>query len=125
MNDLREVTKEPEFLTRHGYIRRDEETTDSVRSVWYEKSFDSDYSQLRLIIQIEFELAIYDGHGSYRDNLDYSFNGVYLRVYDRQMERMGNHPYDEDTENPKEIDRYKLNIHTLSSLRALAKIFGR
>ncbi|MEK6777735.1 MAG: hypothetical protein AABY87_12790 [bacterium] len=123
MNDLREVTKEPEFLQKSGYNRRDEETTDSARFVWYEKTFGSIVSQLRFIIQVEFELFLYDDpFASYIENCCYSFNGVYLKVIDRQMERCDNLSYDEDTELPREIDRCELNIHTFSRLRSFSNM---
>jgi len=125
MNDLREVQNEPEFLEKDGFIYREEESTDSVRWVWYEKAFESIESQLRFIIQVEFEMDIYDEpFASYAENRTYSFNGVYLIVVDRQMQRWDNRSYDEETEISREIDRYKVNIHTLGRLRSLCNMLG-
>ncbi len=118
----------PDILLVYGFIRRDEETTSSVRSVWYEKIFDQYDSQLRLMIQIEFELDIYDDDSaSYTENRIYRLNGVYLVVTDRQMQREGDKKdgyYYEDTENPREIDRCRIKISTFHELRTLCNMLG-
>lgn len=125
MNDLHDVEKEPEFLIGNGYARREEETTESVRLVWYEKTFGSFESNLRFVIQIEFELSISDApYASWTENCTYCFNGVYLVVIDRQMRRWDNVTYEEDTECPGRIGRYKLEIHTMSRLRSLCSVLG-
>ncbi len=87
MNDLREITRQPLFLEKEGFVRRDEEITDVVRWVWYEKTIDSIDSQVRLVLQVEFELSISDNPFVRTiDNFSYSFNGVYLQIIGRQME---------------------------------------
>ena len=129
MNDFREIKKEPTFLTRRGYVRRDEETADCVRSVWYEKKLQSDSTQLCLVIQIEFEETIYEGATTVSDKYIYSFRGVFLQAIDRQMDFVGQDAYgryyDEDSERPNEIDRYELNLRTLSRLRAFESFFSQ
>ena len=123
MNDLREVVKAPAFLSKHGFERRDQETTDPVRWVWFERTFDMDQSQVRFVLQVEFELCIHDDVGvSYTDNRDYSFNAVYLEVIDRQMERRDNISYDEETEMPRSIDQYRLKVHTMGKLESLCEM---
>jgi hypothetical protein len=118
----------PDILLVYGFIRRDEETTSSDRSVWYEKIFDQYDSQLRLMIQIEFELDIYDDDSaSYTGNRIYYLTGVYLVVTDRQMQSEGHKKdgdYYEDTENPREIDRCKIKISTFHELRTLCNMLG-
>ena len=70
MNDLREVEKEPGFLLRSGFRCR-EETAAFVRWVWFEKTIDSPNSQIRFVIQVEFEITISDDpFASYSDNRD-------------------------------------------------------
>ena len=122
------LTNRPDVLLENGFIRRDEETTGSVRSVWYEKTFDPHDSQLRLTIQVEFELDIYDDDSaSYTENRIYSLNDIYLLVTDRQMEREGDKHsgyYYEDTERPREIDRCRLNIKTFEQLLTLCNMIG-
>ena len=122
MNDLREVQKYPDFLERKGFTCRKEESSDCVRSVWFEKSFDSIQSNVRFTVQVEYELFISDNpFCRTSDNFHYSFNGTYLIVIDRQMRRWDNQSYDEETECPREIDRYRLNIETMSRLRSLCE----
>jgi len=97
VNDLREVTREPYFLEKAGFLRRDEETTDVDRWVWYERTIDSIESQVTLILQVEFEMSISDNpFVRTSDNFCYSFNGVYLKVIERQMERWDSQSYDEE-----------------------------
>jgi len=124
MNDLREVVTEPEFLEKKGFVRREEETTDSVRWVWYEKVIDSVNSQIRFIVQIEFELFISDNCASYIENRDYGFNGIYLRVIDRQIEALDNISYDDEYELLRETDRWALSIHTVSRLKSFCEMLG-
>ena len=125
MNDLREVTREPTFLEEMGFVRRDDGTADVVRWVWYEKTIDSIESQVRFILQVEFELSISDNPFVPRiDNFSYSFNRVYLRVIDRQLVRWDNQSYDQETERPREIDRCEVNIATLTQLRALWRMLS-
>ena len=118
MNDLREITSYPSFLEKAGFVEKEEHTTDVVRWVWFEKTIDAVESQVRLVVQVEFELSISDApFVRTRDNFSYYFNGVYLKVIDRQMERL-----DEETELPREIDRIKINVSTRSQLRSLCKM---
>jgi hypothetical protein len=122
------LENKPDVLLEYGFIRRDEETTGSVRSVWYEKTLDPYDSQLRLTIRVEFELDIYDDYSaSYTENRIYTLNGVDLVVTDRQMQREGDQHdgyYYEDTERPREIDRCRLNIDTFEQLCTLSNMLG-
>lgn len=125
MNDLREITRAPSFLEKAGFVEREEETTDVVRWVWYERTIDSIESQVRFVVQVEFELSISDDpFVRTSDNFSYSFNGVYLKVIDRQMQRWDSQSYDEETEVPREIDRFQVNVSTLAQLRSLCKMLG-
>lgn len=122
MNDLRQVEREPDYLLEKGYVRQEQETTDVVRWVWYEKVLESAASQVRLVVQVEFELAIHDDWAaSYEDNHQFAFNGVYLLVYDRQMDRLDSTSYDEETAHPRYVGRRELRIHTLSQLEAFCE----
>jgi hypothetical protein len=121
--DLRDFDYEPDRLLSLGYERRDEESADYVRFVWYEKEFSSSESQICLVLQIEYELGLSDDlRASYSANCSYSFNGVYVRVLDRQMEEVDNYTFDEETANPRELGRQRLSVTTLEECDALAKL---
>lgn len=112
-------------MEKAGFVEREEETTDVVRWVWYERTIDSIESQVRFVVQVEFELSISDDpFVRTSDNFSYSFNGVYLKVIDRQMQRWDSQSYDEETEVPREIDRFQVNVSTLAQLRSLCKMLG-
>jgi len=84
MNDLREITREPYFLEKAGFVRREEETADVVRWVWYEKTIES---QVTFVVQVKFEMSISDDpFVKTSDNFSYSFNGVFLKVIEEQSE---------------------------------------
>lgn len=144
MNDLREIAREPFFLEKAGFVRRDEETTDVVRWVWYERTIDSIESQMRLILQVEFEMSISDNpFVRTSDNFSYSFNGVYLKIIERPAETADSRSYEREEffkhprilplndfadlvmkEEPREIDRFELKVSTLAQLRSLCKMLG-
>jgi hypothetical protein len=85
MTNLREVTRDPFFLESAGFTRREEQTTDFVRWVWFEKTID--LVEISLILQVEFELAISDDPSvPTNDNFSYGFNGVYLKILERSVE---------------------------------------
>ena len=125
MEKFYNIEREPEFLVKLGFIRREEDSCDQTRSVWYEKKIQSFDSQVSFIVQIEFELNLYDDpSAAYIDNCIYRFNSVYVRVIDRQMEKLDNRTYDEDTEIPREIDRCELNISTSTQLKSFCNMLG-
>ena len=144
MNDLREITRYPAFLEKAGFVEREEETTDVVRWVWFERTIDSVESEVTLVLQVEFELAISDDpFVRTSDNFSYSFNGVYLKIIERQMEREDSESADEASvlknshmlsldafmkayvkEEPREIDRVNLRVTTRAQLRSLCKMLG-
>ncbi|MEW6441845.1 MAG: hypothetical protein AB1640_13000 [bacterium] len=125
MNDLREVTRDPAFLEKLGFARRDQNSTDVVRWVWYERTIDSIGSQVRFVVQVEFELCISDDpFVKFPDNHTYSFSRVYLKVIDRQMEREDNRTYDEDTEIARVVDRFEINVTKVSQLRVLCRMLS-
>lgn len=142
MNDLREIPREPLFLEKAGFVRRDEETSDVVRWVRYEKTLESIDSQVTLVLQVEFELSISDNpYVRTIDNFSYSFNGVYLKIIERQMETGDSESDDEATyltnphilplgasmkaimkEEPREIDRSELKVTTRAQLHSLCRM---
>ena len=144
MNDLREVTREPDFLEKAGFVRRDEETTDVVRWVWYERTIDSVESEVTLVLQVEFELSISDNPVvRTSDNFSYNFNGVYLKISERPVETANSRSYEREEffkhprilslndfadlcvkDEPREIDRFGLRVSTLAQLRSLCKMLG-
>ena len=125
MNDLIEVTKEPTFLEKLGFTGREQDSTDTVRWVWYERTIDSYKSQVRFVIQVEFEMFITDDPvASYTDNVSYSFNRIYIKVIDRHMEKSDNQAYDEETENPREVGHFRVNIQKVSELRSICKMLS-
>lgn len=125
MKELRDFERKPDSLTRYGFERREEHSTDSVRWVWYEKRIQSIDSQICLVIQVEFELYISDDPtASYIENRSYGFNGVSLKVIDLQTERRDGISYEEDTESPGEIGGWRLSIETLEQLKLFVGMLG-
>lgn len=123
MDELRLFYDDPDSLIDYGFEKRVQHTCYPNRMVWYEKIIQSVETQIKFIIQIEFDLFISDDPGaSYTDNLDYSFNGVYIVVFDRQMEKIYNLEYDEETDMPNFIGRKQLNINTLDEVQQLCKL---
>ena len=134
MNDLADVIKEPTFLRKLGFTSREEDSTDARRLFWYEKTFQTADYQVKFIVQVEFEMWLRDDpSASYTDNVSYEFNKVYLKVVDRRMEEYDDETrgtfdhysyrvYDEESENPRTIGRYPLDIQKVSQLRALCKM---
>ena len=121
--DLRDVAERPDRLLDAGYTRRDETTTNTVRAVIYEKVISSDESQLKLLVQIHFELAISDSVGyNCSDNCSYSFNGVYLGAQDRRMEVEDNRYFDEESEQPISVGTLKLDIQSLGEVERLVAL---
>ncbi len=122
---LRDFEDDLAKLGRYSFVRRDEHSSDSVRWVWFERVLDSDESQIRFVIRIEFELAISDDPGATdRDNHSYSFNGIILEVINRQMERYDSVMYDPDTEQPEVVGQYRLAIDTLREVNQLTRLLG-
>lgn len=133
MNDLRESTREPCFLEKLGFARRDEETIDVVRRVWYERTIDSVESQVTIVLQVEYERTI--------DNFSYSFNGVYLKIIEQEPGKEESESFDDASvlkdphmlspeafirayvrEEPREIDRVRLRVTTRAQLRSLCRM---
>jgi hypothetical protein len=110
-------------LLREGYTRREQRTTNSVRAVWYEKTFeDSDDAYaiepregaIALMVQVEFDLSICDDpEASYEDNREYSFSAVYLWV----KQHVGEGAY-------TTVGRFHLPIEARSDLRAFCRLLG-
>jgi len=123
MKLLSEITK-PDQLLKLGFTRHEEDTADTVRSVWYRKAFDSIDSNVKIEVEVEFELSISDDpYASYTDNLDYFWNGCFIRVIDRQMDRLSNQDFDEETERPRSVGRLRLKMHTLEELKKFVATF--
>jgi len=121
--DLRDVAERPDRLIDAGYTRRDEATTDTVGAVVYEKVISSDESQLKVLVQIHFQLAISDDVGYEYDELcSYSFNGVFLEVQDRQMESEDNRYFDEESEHPVKAGTLRLDIDSLCDVELLVAL---
>ena len=113
----------PNLLLERGYAPRDEHTTDTLRSVIFEKSISSDESQLKLLVQIHFELAISDNVGyDYEENCSYSFNGVYLEVINRQKEPEDNRYFDEESEDPISVGTLRLDVDSLGDIERLIRL---
>jgi hypothetical protein len=121
--DLQEIANSPNMLLERGYVRKDEYTTDTLRSVIFEKAIASSESQLKLLVQIHFELAISDNVGyDYEQNCSYSFNRVHLEVINRQMERENNRYFDEESEDPISVGTLKLDIESLAEVERLVRL---
>lgn len=95
--------EKPTFLKRLGFKSREEDTTDTVRWICYERAFQSYESQVKLIVQVEFEKF-------YRDDpfASYTDNGT----------------YDDDNEKPRNIGRVRIDVQTVSELRSLCKMLS-
>ena len=114
---------EPDRLVRPSFVRRDESTSDSVHLVWFERILDSDESQIRFIIRIEFELGLTDDpHDSSRANESYSFHGVVLEVINRRMRRYDSVTFEPDTERPQVVGQHRLTIRTLREVNQLVQL---
>jgi hypothetical protein len=103
------------------------ETSDVDRWVWYERVIGSLEDRVRLVVQVELEMSISDNpFVRTSDNFSYSFNGVYLRVIDGQMDRLDDQACDDEFEFEvdREIDRFRINVSTLAQLRSLCKMLG-
>lgn len=121
--DLWDTAGSPDRLLDFGYARRDERGTDTVRGVVYEKALTSDESQLKLSVQVHFELAISDDVGyDYPELCSYSFTGVYLEVSDRQMEQWDDRYFNEETEHPVRAGTLKLDIDSLGEVERLVTL---
>ena len=72
---------EPYFLEDLGFKKRQQCTSDSVRSVEWVIPVPSDNNETRHEISVLYELNIYDDpSASYTDNLGWFFDGVYLKT---------------------------------------------
>lgn len=92
---------------------------------WYERMIESVEDRMRLVVQVELEMSISDNpFVRTSDNFSYSFNGVYLKVMDRQMGRLDDQACDDEfeLEVDQEIDRFRVNVSTLAQLRSLCKM---
>jgi hypothetical protein len=75
-------------LEKAGFVRRDDESGDVDRWVWYERTIGSADSEVTLVLQVEFELSISDNpFGRTTDNFCYGFDGVYLRIFEPPPDR--------------------------------------
>ena len=71
----------PYFLEDLGFNERQQYTTDSVRSVEWVIDVPSEDNEVRHEISVLYELFISDGlSASYKDNLSWTFEGVYLKT---------------------------------------------
>ncbi len=134
MKELGDDFREPIFLLKMGFTCKEEDSTDARRLVWYEKTFQADDSQVKIIVQVEFEMCLRDDpSASYTNNVSYEFNKVYLKIVDRRMEEYDDETrgkfdhYDykvfkEESEKPRTIGHYPLDIQKVSQLRALCKM---
>lgn len=108
------------ILRRRHWINQGKRLfTVSSGHAWLERRLTSKESQVGFTVQIEFELDV-DGHGNH-----YSFNGVYLALADRQMERLDSERFDEDTETPRKVGRWPLSCRTLEEVKELCRLLGR
>ena len=119
MNELIFYSSDPKALEKEGFVYREEEFEGPNGHAWLERRLTSATSQVGFTIQIEFDLDV-DGHGNH-----FSFNGVYLAVADRQMERANSMEYDEETDSPREVGRWPLPCRTLEEIKELCRLMGK
>lgn len=82
--ELRDLADRPAILLEHGYVETEEETTSTLRSVWYSKTIEEPEAHLRFKVRIEFEMVISDEPTVMHDQRSYSFNGIRIDVERRQ-----------------------------------------
>lgn len=123
-DDLAEYSESPDDLLGLGYERIDEDSSDTVRWVWYVKRVQSDQSQLQIVIAIEFQAGIGDDPFFQASQWSYSFNGVKLEVFDRQMTAIGNMGFDEETERLILTGEARLTLRTVSEVETLLKFLA-
>lgn len=116
-----DFSDKPDELITFGFIRRDEETTDSTRFIWYEKTLKK--GRFSYILQIEFELSISDDpYGSYSDNHSYTFNDIYLRIINEEISNY-NISFD-SLRDDFEVDKIKLNLKSIPEIILFCKMFS-
>ena len=118
MKELIFYSSDPRVLEKEGFVYR-EEAKGPNGHAWLERRLTSATSQVGFTVQIEFELDV-DGHGNH-----YSFNGVWLAMADRRMEQESSMEYDEETEAPKEVGRWRLTCRTLEEIKELCRLLGK
>jgi hypothetical protein len=124
--DLRDSLQEPAYLYRLGFVREDESSTDFIRDVVFVRTLQSAKSQLRLSLQVRYELYISDEpRASYSDSHEYVFVGAYLAVSDRRLAIDAFGDFDEESELPREIGEWRLKCSTLSEIAAFSSILGK
>ncbi len=119
MNDLIFYSSDPRALEKEGFVYREEEFEGPNGHAWLERRLTSAESQVGFTVQIEFEMDV-DGHRNH-----FSFNGVYLAVADRRMERLDSEGFDEETETPRQVGRWPLPCRTLEEIRGLCRLMGK
>ncbi|MBN1601229.1 MAG: hypothetical protein JW915_06450 [Chitinispirillaceae bacterium] len=125
MNELNEVEKEPAFLYERGFQRRDDEPCGSTNWAYFEKEFKSDESQVCFLVQVLFEVCTCDDPGyTIIELTSYSFNGVYLKVIDRQMEALDSRFFDDETEHRRKVGKWPLDIKTTAQLDTFCNLLG-
>lgn len=75
MNDF--LHKDREQLEDYGFAYSEEDSTDSVRWVYYTKTVDIGDTGCRIIIEIKYELSISDDPSPSADNFYYSFDCIH------------------------------------------------
>ena len=118
MKDLMEYSSDPRALEKDGFNYRQEAFDGPHGHAWLERRLTSAESQVGFTLQIEFEMDI-DGHGNH-----YSFNGVWLAVADRRMERANSMEFDEESESPRDVGRWPLPCRTLEEVEELCRLLG-
>jgi hypothetical protein len=121
-DDLEEYSESPDDLLGFGYERVEEESTDTSRLVWYVKGVQSNYSQLRTVVSIEFQAGIGDDPFFEGSQWSYAFNGVKLEVFNRRMERIANIGFDDETERPRLVGEARLKLRTLTEVDTFLKL---
>lgn len=99
-------------------------TTEPECLVLYQKTVDHWDSNVRLVIEVEFEPDVDNNPDAIPpDKQNYSWRGCFIRIIDRQMGESANGDYDVGTEKPKTIGRVRTRIANLKNLEAFVKEF--
>ena len=114
--DLSQFEDDPDRLARFGFVRRDQSTTDVVRSVWFEQRIDGGESGVCVTVQIQFDVLITDEPRP-GPQCSYSFDGVFLHVAVADVNLWAS-----DDDEVDQDGRLPLRISTLQDVQRLIEL---
>lgn len=114
------LPKNPDRLKKFGYVRTEEQTTDTSRWIWFKKRRRTFDAQHEIEITISYELSIGDApHASYTENRDHLCNDVRVSFL-RQRDGNDEDPRDRVTD---EVLRVEICPSSFRQLENMMKAF--